>query len=211
MQPLANGRLKAANPAAGRPVRAVPHLCSASAAPAAPQWRARRLHAGAADGISISSISIAAAAAAAAALAVPPPALAAAAAEAAAAAGAGQDLLQLGGVLGIAFGGGFAALWRLSAADAAAAQAAASGARAEVAARDEEIARLEAELEAERKARQEAESLAPRLSEASKNIMKLEKALEIKDGQLDVFLSTARRQIKALEDDIRALQQLPHS
>jgi len=141
------------------------------------------------------------------------------------------DLAQLGGTLGIVFGGAFCALWileRKAAADGAAALAAAKG---EIANREERIAGLERELEAERKvravavcrvllcqgvgaverwldpsnvlapaslpspllpspprsppphppqAREEAEGFEGRLGEASRDIMKLEKALGIK-------------------------------
>ncbi|KIZ03593.1 hypothetical protein MNEG_4367 [Monoraphidium neglectum] len=121
----------------------------------------------------------------------------------------GPDFIQLGGVVGIALGAVFLALWNLERQSAARGAAEAAALRAEVAARDEELGRLRAELQAERKKREEAEGLEARLSSASKDIMKLEKALEIKDGQLDVFLATARRQIKALEEDVRQLQQMP--
>lgn len=61
------------------------------------------------------------------------------------------DLLQLASVLGIVFGGAAVALWSLERQTSAQNAAAAEAAAAKVKARDDVIARLEAELEAERK------------------------------------------------------------
>jgi hypothetical protein len=62
-------------------------------------------------------------------------------------------MLQLGGVLGIALGGAFGALWMLERSSAAQAAAEAAAARAAVAEREARIAHLEAELAVERKVR----------------------------------------------------------
>jgi hypothetical protein len=63
----------------------------------------------------------------------------------------GPDFIQLGGVVGIALGAVFLALWNLERQSAARGAAEAAALRAEVAARDEELGRLRAELQAERK------------------------------------------------------------
>ena len=143
----------------------------------------------------------------AAAAALPPDAAATATATAAAAAASSSgELAQFGGAVGGACGLVAAALWSLERGAAARAAAALEAAREELKRRDGDIAALRAELAAAKAAEEEAEFLRRRLDEATKSVFKLEKALEIKDGQLDTFINTARRQIRALEDDVRALQ-----
>jgi hypothetical protein len=250
-QGQAMGQARAARcgraPRAPRTLPPLPSLAACTCRPAIAAGRRslsplRRAAAAALPG----AAAAAAAAAVPAAAAGPPPldALWALADAAAAGGDGGGGLLQLGGVLGIAVGGAFVALWGLERGNAAAWGAEADAARAALAERDARIAELEAQLAAERKvgegawggatsvdspspvqvrgswpgasrpprgrptpadppparppttppartparlrapqqARQEAEGLEARLGEASKNIMKLEKALEIKVG-----------------------------
>jgi hypothetical protein len=52
---------------------------------------------------------------------------------------------------------------------------------------------------------EQAEFYKRRLDEASREQLKLEKALEMKDGQLESFMVVAQRQIKMLEDRCQEL------
>jgi chromosome segregation ATPase len=116
------------------------------------------------------------------------------------------DPLQLAGALGVAASGLLAALYSLERRRCAALGAECTSLRSQLAAAAAEMDAMRSNLEAERRARNDAESFRPRLDAATRDVLKLERALEIKDGQLDTFVNTARRQIRALEDDIRALQ-----
>lgn len=47
-----------------------------------------------------------------------------------------------------------------------------------------------------------------RYADATKDILKLERALELRDGQLESFMAVAQRQIAYLESEIKALQRM---
>ena len=49
--------------------------------------------------------------------------------------------------------------------------------------------------------------LRPRLAQANKEVFKLEKALEATEGQMSSFQDIARRQIKLLEDELKAAKK----
>lgn len=65
------------------------------------------------------------------------------------------------------------------------------------------VRQLQRELQKERQARKELESLQSKLEDSGKEILKLERALEMKDGQVSAFMTVARRQIKLLEDKLK--------
>jgi hypothetical protein len=62
------------------------------------------------------------------------------------------------------------------------------------------------------RALQAAEQLdfrAQKIEQQGKEILKLERALEIRDGQMSMFTATARKQIKLLEEQLREVQTMP--
>lgn len=71
------------------------------------------------------------------------------------------------------------------------------------------LAKIQVELERERKASKDAEMYKRRLGESSKEVMKLEKSLEIKDGQQEAFMVVAHRQIKYLEESLKEARKVP--
>lgn len=68
---------------------------------------------------------------------------------------------------------------------------------------------LRSKLQSEQKALEDLEVYKRRSKEQAKEVFKLEKALEIKDSQIESFMVVAQRQIKLLEGRVKELQQMP--
>ncbi|KAJ9530105.1 hypothetical protein QJQ45_023383 [Haematococcus lacustris] len=71
--------------------------------------------------------------------------------------------------------------------------------------RQDELSRLRGELAKQAAASEQLSFLQHRLDQAAKEQLKLERALELKDGQLESFMVVAQRQIKMLEERCKVL------
>eukprot|EP00195_Chlamydomonas_chlamydogama_P001868 CAMPEP_0202923868 /NCGR_PEP_ID=MMETSP1392-20130828/78673_1 /ASSEMBLY_ACC=CAM_ASM_000868 /TAXON_ID=225041 /ORGANISM="Chlamydomonas chlamydogama, Strain SAG 11-48b" /LENGTH=163 /DNA_ID=CAMNT_0049617567 /DNA_START=148 /DNA_END=639 /DNA_ORIENTATION=+ len=69
------------------------------------------------------------------------------------------------------------------------------------------IKQLQADLDKESRNARDVEMYKRRIEEYTKDILKLERALEMKDGQLETFMVVAQRQIKYLEEQLKELQR----
>jgi len=69
--------------------------------------------------------------------------------------------------------------------------------------RDAELKALRQQLEQEQKRSADLEFYKKKLDEAGREQLKLERALEMKDGQMESFMSVATRQIKMLEGVVK--------
>eukprot|EP00882_Tetradesmus_deserticola_P025145 GHRQ01027604.1.p1 GENE.GHRQ01027604.1~~GHRQ01027604.1.p1 ORF type:complete len:191 (+),score=56.59 GHRQ01027604.1:411-983(+) len=119
----------------------------------------------------------------------------------------GGQLAEGVGVLGIGAAGLFVALWNTEKSAKAGVEQDLQQTKEQVAALQQELEKAQQQLEEERQARKEAESWRRRLDAAEKELFKLERGLEMKDGQLATFMTTAHRQIKSLEDTVKELQK----
>eukprot|EP00878_Enallax_costatus_P014728 GHUV01015411.1.p1 GENE.GHUV01015411.1~~GHUV01015411.1.p1 ORF type:complete len:198 (+),score=46.63 GHUV01015411.1:436-1029(+) len=120
----------------------------------------------------------------------------------------GEQSAELLAILGIAFGGVFVALWNIEKQSKMNIEQELVALKDQVTAAQQQLQELQQQLAAEQQARKEAVSWKPRLDDAQTELFKLEKALEMKDAQLATFMTTAHRQIRSLEDNVKELQKM---
>ncbi|GFR45251.1 hypothetical protein Agub_g6357 [Astrephomene gubernaculifera] len=73
--------------------------------------------------------------------------------------------------------------------------------------REQQIATQQEEVKRAQEYARENDMFRTRYADAARDIFKLEKALELKDGQLETFMVVAQRQIAQLEQQVRRLQK----
>ncbi|KAG2454061.1 hypothetical protein HYH02_001102 [Chlamydomonas schloesseri] len=74
--------------------------------------------------------------------------------------------------------------------------------------KERELAAVRAQVDSAQERTKENEMYRTRYADATRDILKLERALELKDGQLESFMVVAQRQIAFLESQIKELQRV---
>ncbi|KAG2499576.1 hypothetical protein HYH03_002519 [Edaphochlamys debaryana] len=73
--------------------------------------------------------------------------------------------------------------------------------------KDQELKSARADVVKAQELAKENDLYRKRYEDASRDILKLERALELRDGQLESFMNVAQRQIAYLESQVRDLQK----
>ncbi|KAG2432498.1 hypothetical protein HXX76_008843 [Chlamydomonas incerta] len=121
---------------------------------------------------------------------------------------AASGALAIVGSLGIVGGTLFAALFVLEKQSKEALVRKISQLEAAVKDKERELAAVRAEVDVAKERTKENEMYRGRYGEATRDILKLERALELRDGQLESFMVVAQRQIAFLESQIKELQKM---
>ncbi|GLC35215.1 hypothetical protein PLESTB_000566500 [Pleodorina starrii] len=123
-------------------------------------------------------------------------------------AGAAADTaLAIVGSLGIVGGTLFAALYVLERQSKEGLQRKIEQLQETIRERDQQLRNAAEQLDRAKEYGRENDMFRTRYADASRDILKLERALELKDGQLESFMVVAQRQIAYLESQVRELQK----
>ncbi|GIL74471.1 hypothetical protein Vretimale_2178 [Volvox reticuliferus] len=125
-----------------------------------------------------------------------------------AAAAAADTALAIVGSLGIVGGTLFAALYVLERQSKEVLLRKIERLGATIKERDQQLLEVAREVDRAKEYAKENEMFRARYTDATRDILKLERALELKDGQLESFMVVAQRQIAYLESQVRSLQNV---
>lgn len=112
------------------------------------------------------------------------------------------------GSAGIIGGTAFASLWILEKQAVEALNRKVEMLKSTIADKDELLRKAQGDVEKAQEDARENDLYRKRYEDSARDNLKLERALEMKDGQLETFMAVARRQIKYLEDEVKRVKDL---